>query len=282
MRNLKILKLFLFFSASVDAFTSQDRVYNSPQVSSSESLFRTAVKAENEYLASAKILTPEKYGSSMSLQRSDAIIMSSSNTDNSAKEPATIFTPEQFGNSASQTSSELMITPSANTATSVDERIDPTYIPSPSPPIVDLDTVSLVAGQENFGLAIVLFGEAVWSFIKAPSVDHGLKTLLPAIVAAGILGTLSGPMIASGDANTIAIGLAISTAVSIGMGVVFVARLTAPYSPSAKESPALGLLVAVAGFFSFSQNLVVDGFVTLPSVPSLPTFPSLPTIELPF
>ena len=34
----------------------------------------------------------------------------------------------------------------------------------------------------------------------------------------------------------------------------------APYSPSAKEAAFAGLLIAVAGFFSFSQNLVVDGF----------------------
>ena len=38
---------------------------------------------------------------------------------------------------------------------------------------------------------------------------------------------------------------------------------------------ALGLLVALAGFFSFSQNLLVDGFVTLPNIP-LPTILSMP------
>ena len=42
--------------------------------------------------------------------------------------------------------------------------------------------------------------------------------------------------------------------------VSYVARLLAPYSPSAKEAAFAGLLIAVAGFFSFSQNLVVDGF----------------------
>jgi hypothetical protein len=146
-------------------------------------------------------------------------------------------------------------------------------------PIVDLDTVALVVGQENYGLAVVLLGEALWSFFKAPSVDHGVKTLLPAIVAAAVLGAVSGPMVTSGDAASVATGLGIATAVSMFMGAVYVARLTAPFSPSPKEIPALGLLVAVAGFFSFSQNLVVDGFVTLPSLPSLP---SLPTIDLPF
>jgi hypothetical protein len=145
--------------------------------------------------------------------------------------------------------------------------------------IADLDTVALVVGQENYGLAIVLLGEALWSFFKAPSVDHGVKTLLPAIAAAVVLGVVSGPMVTSGDAGSVATGLGIGTGVSVLMGAVYVARLTAPYSPSPKEIPALGLLVALAGFFSFSQNLVVDGFVTLPSLPSVP---SLPTINLPF
>lgn len=144
--------------------------------------------------------------------------------------------------------------------------------------IADLSTVALVAGQENYGLAIVLLGEAIWSFAKAPSIDHALKTLLPAIVAAVVLVVVSGPMITSQDASSVFTGLGVATAVSVMMGVVYAARLAAPYSPSPKEIPALGLLVAAAGFFSFSQNLVVDGFVTLPSLPTI----DLPSIELPF
>ena len=144
--------------------------------------------------------------------------------------------------------------------------------------VQDLATVALVAGQENYGLAIVLLGEAVWSFAGAPSVDHGLKTLVPAGVAAAVLAIVSGPMITSGEASTVATGLWIATAVSVTMGGGYLARCLAPFSPTPKEIPALGVLVAVAGFFSFSQNLVVDGFVTLPSIP----LPSLPTIELPF
>jgi hypothetical protein len=35
-----------------------------------------------------------------------------------------------------------------------------------------------------------------------------------------------------------------------------------------KEIATLGLLVAVAGFFSFSQNMVVGGFVPLLSIPT--------------
>jgi hypothetical protein len=42
----------------------------------------------------------------------------------------------------------------------------------------------------------------------------------------------------------------------------------------------VGLLVSIAGFFSFSQNLIVDGFVTLPSLPDLPDLPALPSINL--
>lgn len=144
--------------------------------------------------------------------------------------------------------------------------------------VPDLDTVALVAGQENYGLAVVLLGEAFWSFGKAPSVDHGIKTLGPAFVAALVLVVGSGPMITSGDVGSVATGLWIATFVSIAMGGAYLARCLAQYSPSPKEIPALGVLVALAGFFSFSQNLVVDGFVTLPSIP----LPTLPSIQLPF
>lgn len=149
-----------------------------------------------------------------------------------------------------------------------------------TPGDLNLDVVSLVAGQENYGFALVTVGEALWSFLEAPSLDHA-KILVPAVVSALILVLVSGPMITSGDANSVGLGLEIATAVSIGMGASYLARLLAPYSPSAKEIAFLGLLVALAGFFSFSQNLVVDGFVVLPSLPSIP-LPSLPSIQLPF
>jgi hypothetical protein len=156
-------------------------------------------------------------------------------------------------------------------------------VPPLAEPSTNLDTIALVVGQENYGFAIVILGEAIWSFTKAPSIDHGLKTLLPAIVAAGVLGVVSGPMVTSGDAGSVSTGLFIATGVSMLMGLCYAARLSAPFSPSPKEIPALGLLVAFAGFFSFSQNLLVDGFVTLPSIP-LPSLPSfeLPSIQLPF
>ena len=146
--------------------------------------------------------------------------------------------------------------------------IRPTSLPAVAP---DLDVIALVAGQENYGLAVVCVGEAIWSFVQAPSLDHA-KILVPATLAAIILVAVSGPMITSGVAASAGTGLWIATAVSVGLGASYVARLVSPFSPSPKEIAALGLLVAVAGFFSFSQNLVVDGFVTLPS---------LPTIQLP-
>ena len=141
--------------------------------------------------------------------------------------------------------------------------------------VPDLDVVALVAGQENYGLAVVALGEALWSFLQAPSFDHA-KVLVPATISAAILGLISGPMITSGDASQVATGLGIATVVSVVLGATYVARMLAPFSPSPKEIAFLGLLVAVAGFFSFSQNLVVDGFVTLPSLPSLPS------VDLPF
>jgi hypothetical protein len=141
-----------------------------------------------------------------------------------------------------------------------------------------LDVTALVAGQENYGLAIVCVGEALYSFFQAPSLSH-VKVLVPAALAAIVLGVVSGPMITSGDASSVGTGLWIATAVSVGLGASYVARLLAPFSPSPKEIAVLGLLVAVAGFFSFAQNLAVGGFVTLPSLPQLP---SLPSVDLDF
>jgi hypothetical protein len=140
--------------------------------------------------------------------------------------------------------------------------------------VQDLEVVALVAGQENNGLALVCVGEALWSFVQAPSVSQ-IKVLIPAALAAVLLFAVSGPMIASNDAAAVATGLWIATGASVGLGVSYVARLLAPYSPSPKEAAALGLVVAVAGFFSFSQNLVVDGFVALPTLPSLPALPEV-------
>lgn len=138
----------------------------------------------------------------------------------------------------------------------------------------DLDTVALVAGQENYGFAVVALGEALWSFAQAPSFSNA-KVFIPAVIAAGVLGAVSGPMITSGDVNSVGLGLEIATGVSVLLGGSYLARLLAPFSPSPKEITFLGLLFAIAGFISFSQNLIVDGFVTLPNLPSIP-LPQIP------
>lgn len=147
----------------------------------------------------------------------------------------------------------------------------------------DLDVIALVAGQENYGLAVVCVGEGMWSFLQAPSLSN-VAVLVPPVLAAGILTFVSGPMITStsgGDVATVGTGLWIATAVSVLLGISYVFRLLAPsYSSSAppKEIAAFGLLVAVAGLVSFGQNLIVDGFVTLPSI----ELPSLPHVDLDF
>lgn len=139
---------------------------------------------------------------------------------------------------------------------------------------LDLDTVALVTGQENYGLGIVVLGEAIWSFSQSPSFSN-IKVVIPPAIAAVILFAVSGPMVTSGEASSVAVGLEIATAVSALLGANYVARMAAPYSDSPKEIAFFGLLVAIAGFFSFSQNLVVDGFVQLPNLPSIP-LPQIP------
>lgn len=132
----------------------------------------------------------------------------------------------------------------------------------------DPQIVALVAGQENYGLAIVAVGEALWSFLEAPSLEHS-KILVPAALSAIILTTVSGPMITSGNLESAGVGLGIATAASFALSFSYIARLTR-FSPSKKEIIFLGLLFSVAGIFSFGQNLIVDGFVNLPSI-SLPS-----------
>ncbi len=81
----------------------------------------------------------------------------------------------------------------------------------------DLDIVGLVAGQENYGFALVALCEAIWSFAQAPSFPHA-KILAPASIAAVILVAVSGPMVTSGDAGSVALGLEIATVVSTLLG----------------------------------------------------------------
>lgn len=152
---------------------------------------------------------------------------------------------------------------------------------------INYDTISLVVGQENYGLAVVVLGEALWSTVSAPSLTNAARVCIPAGLAALILVAVSGPMVTSGDPSQIATGLGISTAVTIGLLASYALRLSARFSPAPKEIAALGLIVSVAGFFSFAQNLIVDGFVILPELPhiDLPSFEmpnfELPTVEVP-
>ena len=169
----------------------------------------------------------------------------------------------------SLSSSSLYNTPSmVTTQLQRTSRPDLTQLYATLPQQQDIEVIQLVVGQENYGLAIVCVGEALWSFLSAPSVDH-IKVLIPAGIAAAVLVLVSGPMITSGDVDSIGTGLWIATATSTALGVSYLARMIAPYSPSPKEIAGLGLLVAVAGFFSFAQNLLVDGFVILPSLPTI-------------
>jgi hypothetical protein len=140
----------------------------------------------------------------------------------------------------------------------------------------DLEVISLVVGQANYGLAIVCVAEGIWSFLSAPpSISNAIRVVGPNIIAAIILVALSGPMITSlstsaVDAATVASsignGLYIASAVTIGLGINYLLRLFSPFPDTPKEIAFLGLLVAVAGFFTFSQNLIVNGFITLPSI----------------
>lgn len=137
--------------------------------------------------------------------------------------------------------------------------------------VQDIEVISLVVGQANYGFALVCLGEALWSFLQAPSLDHA-KIFIPAGVSAIILVAVSGPMITSGDIGQLGTGLFIATGLSVALGASYIARMVVPFSPSPKEIAFLGLLVAIAGFSLFSQNLIANGFVTLPNIP-LPALP---------
>jgi hypothetical protein len=275
----------ILFTSSVDAFSSSFALQQRSKIST------TVVKAQDDDITSAAIPSTDIASADSpsvdipsvdipsvdmpsvdipSVDIPSVVKTAIPNFSETADDAAKLFTPEK------QFKSLLPL----NNGRIYDKLgDDPT--PPPSPPIIDLTTTALVAGQENYGLAIVLLIEAVWSFSKSPSIDHGLKTLLPAIVSGVVLGAVSGPMITSGEPASVQTGLFIATGVSVAMGVVYAARLSAPFSPAPKEIPAGGLVVAFAGFVSFSQNLVVEGFVKLPTLPSLPGLPTFGDIHLP-
>jgi hypothetical protein len=134
--------------------------------------------------------------------------------------------------------------------------------------VQDLNVVGLVAGQENYGLAVVCVGEALWSFVQVPSLSHA-KILVPAAIAALVLVVVSGPMITSGDVASVSTGLWIATAVSVGLGVSYIARLLAPFSPSPKEIAALGLLASLPSIEFPEINFDLDGSVSLPPIQTI-------------
>ena len=144
--------------------------------------------------------------------------------------------------------------------------------PPTSLAVASFDQISLAASQENTGLAIVVIGEAVYSFSRAPGLFQSL-ILLPPLVASYFLLFVSGPIldVPSSDMSQ---GLLISSGVSLALIVAYVARMKLP-SKSPKEYAFLGALVGFAGFCSFAQNAVAGGWVTLPHI-GLPSLPQLP------
>ena len=102
----------------------------------------------------------------------------------------------------------------------------------PSPEELNLDIVTLVAGQQNYGLAIVALAEGIWSFLQAPSLSN-IKVLAPAGLAAIILVAVSGPLVTNASSfGAIRIGLLVSTTVSLTLGSSYILRLLDPYDSS--------------------------------------------------
>ncbi|GMH55828.1 hypothetical protein TrVE_jg3448 [Triparma verrucosa] len=136
--------------------------------------------------------------------------------------------------------------------------------------VADLSQISLAASQENTGLAIVVVGEAVYSFTQAPSLGHA-KILLPAIASAVVLFMVAGPPLDVPDVHMID-GLSVAAGVSAALMGCYYLRLTFP-SPSPKENAFGGLVIGFLGFASFVQNMFAGGWLA---------FPTLPSISLPF
>jgi len=137
------------------------------------------------------------------------------------------------------------------------------------------EDLALVIGQETYGFGIVILAEAIYSFSQAPSLEE-IKVLIPGIIGAVLCAFVAGPMVTSGDPSSVALGLEIATGTSLLMGATYVSRLFQTLPTIPKEIAFLGLLVCFAGFTSFTQNLLVNGFISLPSIsiPSLPMPPS--------
>lgn len=144
-------------------------------------------------------------------------------------------------------------------------------------PEIDLATMSLVTSQEVYGFGIVALGESIYSFSKDPNFGN-VKVLVPGILTAIIMFAVSGPAVSSAsDMSSVGFGLQIASVMSLGMGLSYVARMLSPKTLTPKEVAFLGLLVSLAGFSSFSQNLIINGFITLPELPF--DLPALPHVD---
>jgi len=84
--------------------------------------------------------------------------------------------------------------------------------------------------------------------------------------------------VTSGDSSSVALGLGIATATSVLMGATYVSRLFQTLPTIPKELAFLGLLVSFAGFTTFTQNLLVNEFISLPSI-SIPSLPMPPAYD---
>jgi hypothetical protein len=145
-----------------------------------------------------------------------------------------------------------------------------------TPDGLDYNVISLVLGQETYGLAMVCVGESLYSLTQATVVTlaYGIRVLGPTVLAAGILTIGVGPLVTSADATGVTTGLYLATVVSMGLGLHYLQRcISSPMVTAApKEIAALGFLVSLAGFCSFIQNLIVHGFWNLPTIPDFSTF----------
>ena len=132
------------------------------------------------------------------------------------------------------------------------------------------EEVSIAATQQLLSLAVVAVGEGVWSTrIGGATVQKGLRFLLPKVVVAGALVGASSS-VASGTAETMTPGLAVSVVATAALCLDYVSRL-ATEVPEGEEAPAKEAVVAffILAFFGFStalQSCFAAGILELPQI----------------
>jgi len=139
------------------------------------------------------------------------------------------------------------------------------------------EQIILAITQENIGLGVVFIIEALYSFLKYPSLEHAV-VLIGAALGSPVLFFFVSPMLNSGNPGQVSMGLEAAMGVSIFVALTYLIRMLNPSPYVAKEVPAFAILVCIAGFTSFSQNLLAIG-ASFPSLP-LPELGSI-TISLP-